>query len=117
MIVGGGFALYGLVFFLSGGGVSKDCTSLANKVLSSSSNQAAKDGGQLTSFSNLREVSNGDGKIICQGYFEGNGVYRSDNYTISEDRSGVYWQTPGRIEYTEEIHIPQQQVQIEFQEQ
>jgi len=117
MVIGGGFALFGLVYFLSSSGVSKDCNSLANKVLSSSSEQSASEGGQLISFSNLKEVSNGEGKIICQGYFEGNGVYRSDTYTISEDKRGVYWRTPGRIEYTQQIEIPHQQVQIEFQDQ
>jgi len=90
-------------------GISKDCNELANKVVSSSASQAAREGGSLTSFSNLREVSKGDNQIVCQGYFEGNGVYRSDTYTISEDNSGVYWRTPGRIEFSQEIQIPQQQ--------
>lgn len=97
------------VFHFLGLGISKDCNELANKVISSSASQSAREGGSLTSFNYLREVSKGDNQIVCQGYFEGNGVYRSDTYTISEDNSGVYWRTPGRIEFSQEIQIPQQQ--------
>ncbi len=99
-------------------GISSNCERLANKVLSASADKAAEEGGQLTSYGELELISKTNKSIICRGYFKGNGVWRSDDYTISEDNNGVYWRTPGRIEYQfqQEIHIPEQQIEFQIQD-
>ena len=99
LILIAGLCYLAVWYVTKGSSVSRDCTELANKVLSASAEKAAEEGGQLTSFSNLKEISTSNKSIICKGYFKGNGIYRSDTYTISEDNKGIYWRTPGRIEF------------------
>jgi len=99
-------------------GRSSNCERLANKVLSASAEKAAEEGGQLISYGELKLISKTNKSIVCRGYFEGNGVWRSDNYIISEGNNGVYWRTPGRIEYQfqQEMDIPEQQIEFQIEE-
>jgi len=90
--------------------ISRSCTTLAGKVIRASQVKAAETGGIFTEYGNLKEVLKSNSAIVCKGIFNSKGDLPMGEYTISEDKDGVYWKYSSGSLINEMMQSPEIQI-------
>jgi hypothetical protein len=96
--------------------ISRSCTTLASKVISASESKAAEAGGVFTEYGGLQEVLKNNNAIVCKGMFKSKGDLPMGEYTISEDKNGIYWKYASGSFVNEVMQLPEVQALRSFEE-